>query len=83
VAQIDVSCHAVTTVSCNVCLLSFKSALSCVDLSLALGERVAAGRVRVNPRGLLLKMSKLQNVDKGASQGTNAQNQEILLQRDD
>jgi len=54
-----------------------------VDLSLALGERVAAGRVRVNPRELLLKMSKLQNVDKGASQGTNAQNQEILLQRDD
>ena len=31
-----------------------------MDLSLALGERVAAGRVRVNPRELLLKMSKLQ-----------------------
>ena len=30
-----------------------------MDLSLALGERVAAGRVRVDPRELLLKMSKL------------------------
>jgi hypothetical protein len=28
--------------------------------SLALGERVAAGRVRVYPRELVLKMSKLQ-----------------------
>jgi hypothetical protein len=31
-----------------------------VDHSLALGERVAAGRVRVNPRELLPKMSKLE-----------------------
>ena len=30
-----------------------------MDLSLALGERVAAGRVRVNPRESLLKMAKL------------------------
>jgi hypothetical protein len=34
-----------------------------VDLSLALGERVAAGRVRVNPRELLLKISKLQTAE--------------------
>jgi hypothetical protein len=33
---------------------------SSVDHSLALGERVAAGRVRVNPRELLPKMSKLE-----------------------
>src|SRR5436189_2683928 len=32
-----------------------KSALSSVNHSLALGERVAAGRVRVNPRELLPK----------------------------
>ena len=42
----------------SVCTL--KAALSSVNHSLALGERVAAGRVRVNPRELLPKMSKLE-----------------------
>jgi len=32
-----------------------------VDFSLALGERVAAGRVRVKPLELLLKMFKVQS----------------------
>ena len=51
----------------SVCTLEVSALI--VDHSLALGERVAAGRVRVNPRELLPKTSNLHPALKRGANG--------------
>ncbi len=57
--QTDVSSHAVVSVGMKRLFVTLKSASNPSITPSPFGERVAAGRVRVDPRELLLKMSKL------------------------